>query len=405
MNTQLSNVSPSQLAWLSEEVGAWRAEGLVTDENATGILGRYVAVRRLTMARLMLTLGSGFVGVGLIWLVAANLDQFPPLGRFAVVTVLWLAVVVAAHRGSERRRSRGLTTPSPIVGAARGLAALAYGAVLFQAAQSLQVPAYEPSLVGYWSLGALLYAYAVRALAPLVVGIVAGVVWLVMQLASSSDSGLDVVLGLLLAAIFCVSISAVQERWSPPSFAMAWREIGAALLLIGLFTAAVPDVNARDFEMSGSMWLLTGLSSVVAIGSSVLAQRLGRYEILGAEIVASAGVGLVLWNPVPSRDYFFGSESALSPMEVVAAAASVAAYIGVAGAVAALGVLRDSARLPWFAVGSLVVFTTFQSFAVFARIMDGAWLFVALGAIFVGTGLLVDRARRELENSLEGVEA
>ena len=34
-----------------------------------------------------------------------------------------------------------------------------------------QVPAYEPALVGVWGLGALLYAYAVRGVAPLLVGL------------------------------------------------------------------------------------------------------------------------------------------------------------------------------------------------------------------------------------------
>lgn len=399
----MTNVSPSQLAWLTEEVAAWRAEGLVTDDTAGGILSRYVAVRRLTMARLMLALGSGFVGVGLIWLVAANLDQFPPVGRFGVVTTLWLAVVAAAHWGAERRLSRSLASPSPIVGAARGLAALGYGAVIFQAAQSLQVPAYEPSLVGYWSLGALLYAYAVRGVAPLLVGIISGLVWLVLQLADTSDSGLEVVLGLLLAALFCVSLSALHERLQPTWFAIPWREIGAALLLVGLFAAAVPDVDADDFSMTTTLWVIGGLVAAVAVGALVLGRRLGRLEVVEAVLVTAVGVALVAWDPSSGYDYEYGD--VLTSEDWASAVASVITYIAVAGGVAALGVLRDSPRLTWLAVASVVVFTTFQSFAVFARIIEGAWLFVLLGAIFVGTGWIVDRARRELENSLEGVAA
>ena len=49
----------------------------------------------------------------------------------------------------------------------------------------------------------------------------------------------------------------------------------------------------------------------------------------------------------------------------------------------------------------LVVFTTFQSFAVFAPIVTGAWLFVVLGTVFLGTGFLFDRARRELAQVLD----
>ena len=114
------------------------------------MLARYAPARTLSLARLMLFLGSAFVGVGLIWLVAANLDRLSPLLRFTLVTALWLAVVVGAHVGSARREAAGHDTPSPLVGAARGLAAIAYGGVVLEAAQSLQVPAYDPALLGYW---------------------------------------------------------------------------------------------------------------------------------------------------------------------------------------------------------------------------------------------------------------
>ena len=67
---------------------------------------------------------------------------------------------------------------------------------------------------------------------------------------------------------------------------------------------------------------------------------------------------------------------------------------------AILGVQRDSRRLTWVATAALVVFTTVQSFAVFAEIVEGAWLFVLLGLVFAGTGWLADRARRELAKSL-----
>ena len=61
-----------------------------------------------------------------------------------------------------------------------------------------------------------------------------------------------------------------------------------------------------------------------------------------------------------------------------------------------VGALRESWRLTALATAALVVFTTVQSFAVFAQILEGAWLFVALGVVFLGTGFGFDRARRKL---------
>ena len=77
----------------------------------------------------------------------------------------------------------------------------------------------------------------------------------------------------------------------------------------------------------------------------------------------------------------------------------------VAVGLAALGTLRDNPVLTVIAMMALVVFTTFQSFAVFAAIIQGAWLFVVLGLVFLATGFLFDRARRGITATLEGTES
>jgi hypothetical protein len=93
-------------AWLGHEVAGWKADGIITDDQAALVLGRYHAVRRLELSRIALWLGAGFVGIGIIWLVAANLDQLPPLGRFVAVTLLWLGSLVAAEVLDRRIRTR-----------------------------------------------------------------------------------------------------------------------------------------------------------------------------------------------------------------------------------------------------------------------------------------------------------
>src|SRR5687767_15832258 len=89
--------SPSQLHWLESELRAWHAEGLVDDATASAIRGRYVPVRKVTLARIVLTLGACFVGLGLVWLVASNLDAMAPLTRFLLMVAVWLGFVGAAE--------------------------------------------------------------------------------------------------------------------------------------------------------------------------------------------------------------------------------------------------------------------------------------------------------------------
>lgn len=402
-DTVTQPVSPGQLAWLTTEVRTWQSDGLVGDTEAAAILGRYRAVaegrrHRLSLARLALFLGGGFVGVGLIWLVAANLDQLPPMVRFLAVVLLWLGVTAAAEWLAGRREHRDDDAGgSPVVGALRGLSALLFGAVIFQAAQSLQVPAYEPSLIGWWALGALLYAYAVRGVAPLVVGLATGVGWVGWQLAESTESALGVILALVLTGAVAASIAVLHHTHGLRSFVVPWRVTGALLMLVGLFAAAMPFVDTEDF---GWGWqLMAGIVvAVLVAGAAVLSTtETARFEPLAALCVVLAAGLLVWWDPGEPP------EGGASLEDWAHAAASVVVYVAAAAWVATLGILRDSAALTYLAMAALIVFTTVQAFAVFAAVIQGAWLFVVLGLIFLGSGYLFDRARRELTSTLEEV--
>jgi hypothetical protein len=108
---------------------------------------------------------------------------------------------------------------------------------------------------------------------------------------------------------------------------------------------------------------------------------------------------LVLWEAP-------GPVQGVVPLEGYAHAfISVAVYVVTAGWYAVLGVLRNSTRLTFLGTGALVLFTTVQSFAVFAPIITGATLFLVLGVILLGSGYLFDRGRRRLVANLEGAAA
>ncbi len=376
---------PAQLAWLSDEMPLWRASGLVDDQTANAILARYHPSRRPSrlpdLSRLLLTLGAAFVGVGIIWLVASNLDQLPPLTRFVVVSAFWLAFLA----GAELLHG---TAPSPVVGAVRTLAALTSGAVVFQAAQSLQVPAYAPSLLAWWGLGALVHAYVVRGTGPLVVGLLASVSWLVGQTAEGSGSDLDVLLVLFAAGVVAASVASLHGRWLP-EFAAAWRAVGAALSLGALFTAALPYVDDDGFVRTPFLLAALVVAGLAATAATALSEGDRRFEPLLAVGMGAAGLLLVQWE----ADSGTWAHAALG----------VVVFVGASAWFAVLGVLRDSRLLTFGATASLVLFSTVQAFSVFAPIVTGAWLFVVLGLVFFGTGWVADRARRRLAATVEGV--
>lgn len=387
--------TPRQLGWLRTELDDWTSQGIISEDQAarisTRVSTRYPSHARTSIGRVFLYLGAGFVGVGLIWLVAANLDQLSPGTRFAAIAALWLAFLVGGEVLASRQAS------APLVGAVRLLAALGAGAVVFQAAQSLQVPAYEPRLVGLWSAGTFLHAYLARAYMPFLVGIVTGVTWWFAQPLWDSQNGLTVVMLMGAASVLAAALAVLHDR-RIDAFAWTWRTVAGGMALLAMFVAAVPDIGGDG--VAWSAWLV---GTLVIAGVAVTAAALTRpglrvLEPLGAVVVLAAATLLGLWTT--------GTDTSdIDAGDWAHAAVSVLAYVVLAVALVALGTVRDHPPLTWMAMVGLVVFTTFQSFAVFAPIVTGAWLFVVLGTVFLGTGFLFDRARRELASALDSTPA
>ena len=339
----------------------------------------------------MLTLGACFVGLGLVWLVASNLDAMSPLTRFLLMVAVWLGLVVASELLAARRTRLG-DTASPVVGALRLLAAAAFGAVVFQAAQSLQVPAYEPVLVGVWGLGALLWAYAVRGVAPLVLAVGLLAFWFVWQVTAAGDGAFTV-----STAIAAAALAAVVGRGRPPGARVARprRPRGARSArcwrCVALFIAALPYAWG-DAEGSLTLWVGLGGAVLLAVAAFVRGDRVDRLEVGLAALALALTVGLSLWR----FDEGLFDTADLPPGAWLRAVLSVLAYLLVASGYAVLGGMRDSSRLTWLATAALVVFVTVQAFAVFAPIVSGAALFLIVGVVLLGTGIVADRGRRRL---------
>ena len=384
MDTEARPLAPRRLDWLNNETARWVSEGLLTADAAEKIKGQYVASHAGSLTRVISYLGGAFVGVGLVWLVATNLDALSPLIRFIGIVVVWLAFTAAAET---------LPLPRPLRGAFRGIAAMSFGGVVFQAAQSLQVPAYEPSLVGLWGLGALLYAYASAGLAPLVVGIATTIIWFDWQVVASSESTFAGVFAVLVGGVVATAMAALHDR-GLRAFAQVWRLAGGVLVLGGLFVAAIPQIGDRDLAWSPTLLVALVVAVLLVAAAAVRTDGLSRWEVLVSALIVPIGLALVAWDPHVKDFASVSGEAWLS------AFVSIAVYVLVAGAVAVDGSVRDQTLLVVLATGALVVFTTMQSFAVFAPIMSGATLFLLLGVLLLATGFVFDRARRGVAANL-----
>ena len=386
--TGTTSVPGATLRWLEGELVQWQADGRLDAETAAAIRGRYTASRRTSLGRLMLLLGACFLGVGVLWLVAANLDELPPGVRFVTVVAVWLACVVAAELLAARPARTALHGVR--IGAARLLAAVTVGAVVFQAAQSLQVPAYEPRLLGAWALAALAYGYATAGVSPLLVGVVTGIGWLVWAVAERSESPGAAAVALLLSAVLAAAAAVAHTARGPRAFAGPWRAVTAALALAGLFVTALPGVVRAGTALPVELVVVGVVGVLAAAAAATVGDPTGRRELAVAVAVVPLGWLLLQWSP-PDRP-----DGTLTGEGLLRAVAALSVYVLVAVWFAALGVLRDADRLTQLATGALVLFTVVQSFSVFSTVLSGAALFLVLGVVLVATGWLVGQGRRRL---------
>jgi len=382
-------ISGRRLAWLQQELEQWRSAGLVDQAGAEAIGARYQASSRARAARTLLMLGAALFGVGIIWLVASNLeiDEAGPLTRFAFVAALWLGFMSLAEVVHRRERFSALAGPLAL------LAAIGYGATIFQVAQSLQVPAYEPLLLVAWAGGALAYAYATAASGPLVLGVGAAVGSTVWLLSRDVESGASFVLGLALAVPFETAAAVAHQGTRRERFAGAWRCASGLLALLALGGAAIPGV-LEDATVPAPALVAALVTLLVVAAAAVRADRRGRAELAIAVACALAGLALAFAAPDSVADPFSGDDPSAAQLAhtLVASALFLALSLGLAF----VGVARESAALTNLAITAIVLFVAIQSFGLIAPLISGAALVLSVGAILVVCGLLADRGRRRL---------
>jgi len=379
-----------RLEWLEGELGRWEGDGLLAPGARERIARSYTASARVRIVGLLLGLGAALLGAGLVWLIAANveLDELGPLARFAGVAALWLALVALGEAAARGERL------APLAGPVRGLAVLAYGGAIFQAAQSLQVPAYEPLLLAGWALGGLLYAYATGSAAALVPAIVVGAGWYAFALGERSDDGGAFVAGLALAVPVCLAAAAVHARGGERTrFGTSWRALAALAGLVALFTAALPEAAEGGLGFTTPLALGIAAALTAAVAGVALGAPERRDEVLAGAGAAAAALALLALAPAELAG--FGEEDPTGAQAGYTLLA-VLVFLAWAIAVAVAGAAREAPGLTNLAFAGLMLFVAVQSFGLIAAIVSGAALLLAVGALLVGLGLALDRGRRRL---------
>jgi len=153
----------SHIRWLMAEIDRWKAEGVVSPEQADRLRHRYEQPPKETVPWGLLvfaTAGAIVIGLGVILLFAYNWDEIPKFGKLALI----FAAVIGAHAGGIRLLAREGWQPK-LGEALTALGTMFYGAGIWLVAQIYNIDEHYPNGFLFWALGALAMAWAIRSTA------------------------------------------------------------------------------------------------------------------------------------------------------------------------------------------------------------------------------------------------
>ena len=220
--------------WMRREIGAWRDEGIVTEETAATLMQRYQPTERRFSWGVMIAGGFGalMIGLGVIALFAANWDSLGRPARAAIslapVILCGLAALVASLKGWK---SMALWEPLGI------LWCIATAAGTCLVAQTYQVGGSVPGLILFVAL------------------LMLPVVWI-------SRSVMAMALWPILAIVWTFAQCEIQSC----SFALGFEGLGMMSLSLPAYVAFLRRHPGKAALVTGQ--LVTGL--VYSLGAAIL---------------------------------------------------------------------------------------------------------------------------------------
>ncbi len=156
------------------EIDRWKAEGIVSAEQADRLRERYAAPAETVPWGLLVfaTAGAIVIGLGVILLFAYNWGEIPKLGKLALVFL----ALIAAHTAGIRLLAREGWQPK-LGEALAALGTMFYGAGIWLVAQIYNIDEHYPNGFLFWALGALAMAWAIRSTASGLLAVVLLAIW------------------------------------------------------------------------------------------------------------------------------------------------------------------------------------------------------------------------------------
>lgn len=248
------------LLWLKRELEAWVSAGIIKPDQADAIRKRYPEeTPGLPWGTIIFSsLGGVILGLGVILLFAYNWDKIPRFWKLALIfgvlgTVHSIAFLL--HTRSERFKA---------LGEALGLlGTMIFGAGIFLVAQIYHIEEHFPNAFIIWAIGALAMAWAMPSIAQGILAAVLVTVWCGSESLAFNDAmhtGPLIIVALL----------------GPLAYIKRSRILLA--VLIPAFLVSLLFVQAGRHCESGILFSTAMNVAVLLVGMGILARRHGGFS-------------------------------------------------------------------------------------------------------------------------------
>ena len=356
---------------LQAEVDEWVRDGIITEEQAEAILGRYETEDpgRSRAVIALSAVGSALVFVGLVWFLATNWEELPTAAQIAVLLAGPGVAYLSGAAAYRRSLARGGLTLSL-------LGAVLAGPSLFLLADLAAAEIDTVWLLLGWTAIALPTGHALGSRAGTGIGLVV-LAGLVLELADPGN--LTAPLSLLGVGLFgAAGVQRDRVGW-------AYRTVGVTFALVGLLALTTLDGRFDRFDPGASATLgALAVGALAAVGGLRLGRdrtglRWGTTSL--AAVAIGTGVGLAAPETVPNA---------------VAVGLAHLCTLAVVAATGYYGYTTGTRRfVDLAALAALVQTLSFVATTV-VDALSGAIALVVAGTILIIAGGALERGRRSI---------
>ncbi len=431
-----------QVEWLRREVDQWVRDGVVSEAQKAGILGRYPScVPSVAWGTIIFSsLGAVIAGLGVILLLAYNWTDITKFQKLTLVlgSVL-IAHLVGLHlfRGEERRRPLG-----------EGLCLLGtmlFGAGIWLVAQIYHIDEHFPNAFLIWGVGALAMAITMPSIPQAILAAILFVIWSGVERVQfySPMYVAPVLLALVIIPLAYLRRSRLLLAVAVPglvlSYAFAvprdggqpWLVLSVLLSLSALMIAKSYHVRIRgSFPEASGLLAVYGWGLYIGILYLMSFPRIAHeffgwdrsrlawsyFVYWGIPLVACAATWILLardWvrGTVERREGELGVEIMLVPMSVILAMADLfylrsfgnwvvagpfnLVLIGLAASLMAIGCRRGISRPTLLGSVLLILVIVARYFDLFDSLLIRGVIFVGMGALLLVEGVVYSRAKKQ----------